>query len=230
MRQVDRVAGAGVVDVVALLVRQQPVVAGVVDALERQRRPELVALGGVVVDDVEDHLDAGVVKLGHHLLEFADRSATAGSAARARRSRSSCSPSSSSGPCRAGSCRRRRRGSAAARRGDAERAQIVRDFGLASPAKVPRSASGTGGCSLREAVDVRLVDDRALPRTLRLRDAPQVKAGSMTRHFGMNGALSRSSKDRSVGVLEPVAEQLGVPAAARRRAAWHRDRAAACWG
>ena len=35
--------------------------------------PALVALGGVVVDDVEDHLDAGVVEVRHHLLELGDR-------------------------------------------------------------------------------------------------------------------------------------------------------------
>ena len=42
----------------------QPVVARIVEAAERQRRTELVAFGGVVVDDVEDHLDAGGVQRG----------------------------------------------------------------------------------------------------------------------------------------------------------------------
>ena len=41
--------------------------------LKRQRRAALVAFGRVVVDHVEDHLDAGVVKMRHHLLELADR-------------------------------------------------------------------------------------------------------------------------------------------------------------
>ena len=35
--------------------------------------PELVAFGGVVVDHVEDHLDAGVVQRRHHLLELGER-------------------------------------------------------------------------------------------------------------------------------------------------------------
>jgi hypothetical protein len=53
---------------VRLVVVDQPVVVGVVDAAERQRRPELVALGGVVVDDVQDHLEAlGVQRLDHRL-------------------------------------------------------------------------------------------------------------------------------------------------------------------
>ena len=72
MAGVDRVPGAGVVDVVALLVGHQPVVGGVVDALEAQRRAELVALGGVVVDDVEDDLEAGLVEPAHHRLELAE--------------------------------------------------------------------------------------------------------------------------------------------------------------
>ena len=69
MAQVHGVAGAGVVDVAARL-RQQAVVRGVVDALERQRRPALVALRGVVVDHVEDDLEPRVVQMRHHLLEL----------------------------------------------------------------------------------------------------------------------------------------------------------------
>ena len=71
MTQVQRVPGAGVVDVEARLIRQQPVVRRVVDPPERQRRPALVAFRGVVVDDVEDHLEAGIVAARHHLLELA---------------------------------------------------------------------------------------------------------------------------------------------------------------
>ena len=33
----------------------------------------MIALGGVVVDDIQDDLDAGVVQILDHLLEFADR-------------------------------------------------------------------------------------------------------------------------------------------------------------
>ena len=62
MQHVQRVAAAGVVHVVARVVVHEPVVRGVVDAAEGQRRTEVVAFGGVVVDDVEDHLDAGRVQ------------------------------------------------------------------------------------------------------------------------------------------------------------------------
>ena len=73
MAEVERVASAGVVDVVARLVGHQPVIGRVVDPFEGQGRPELVAFGGVVVDDVEDHLQPGIVKTRHHFLEFAQR-------------------------------------------------------------------------------------------------------------------------------------------------------------
>ena len=71
MAGVDGVAAAGGVEIVAPVVGQY-VVAGVVEAAEAQRRPELVALGGVVVDHVEDHLDARLVQPLHHVLELGD--------------------------------------------------------------------------------------------------------------------------------------------------------------
>ena len=63
MRELQRIAGAGVVLVEARRVGHEPVVGGVVDAAIAQRGPEMIALGGVVVDHVEDHLDAGAVQL-----------------------------------------------------------------------------------------------------------------------------------------------------------------------
>ena len=72
---VEAVAGAGEVLVELLVAVEQPVVGGVVDAAEVDRRAEVVAFGGVVVDDVEDHLDAGLVEGPHHRLELGDRAA-----------------------------------------------------------------------------------------------------------------------------------------------------------
>ena len=57
----ERVAAAGVVDVVTPVGREA-VVARVVDAAIAQGRAELVALAAVVVDDVEQHLDARAVQ------------------------------------------------------------------------------------------------------------------------------------------------------------------------
>ena len=67
---VERVAGARVVHIELGGVIHQPVIGGVVDATHRERRAELVALGGVVVDDIQDHLDAGRVQRLHHPLEL----------------------------------------------------------------------------------------------------------------------------------------------------------------
>jgi hypothetical protein len=64
------VPGARGVHVVAPVVVHEPVVGGVVDAAEGQRRPHVVALGGVVVDHVEDDLDPGRVQRADHGLEL----------------------------------------------------------------------------------------------------------------------------------------------------------------
>ena len=71
VHRVERVARAREVHVEARVVGHQPVVARVVDALEREHRAEMVAFGGVVVDDVEDHLDPGAVQRLDHPLELA---------------------------------------------------------------------------------------------------------------------------------------------------------------
>ena len=116
---VEAVAGAGVVHVVALVVVDQPVVRGVVDAAHRQRRAHVVALGGVVVDHVEDDLDARLVQGAHHRLELlhlaAGRAWRWSTWGRGRRIRSCCSPSSSTGPCRSGWSRWRSGAPASAR-------------------------------------------------------------------------------------------------------------------
>ena len=69
---VQRVAAAGEVHVVARVVRRA---AGSRTLLSMPRSesvgPEVVAFGRVVVDDVEDHLDAGGVQRADHRLELA---------------------------------------------------------------------------------------------------------------------------------------------------------------
>src|SRR5205823_1817493 len=50
----------------------EDVIGRVVDPAERDARAELAALRGVVVDDVEDDLDAGAMQLANERLEFAD--------------------------------------------------------------------------------------------------------------------------------------------------------------
>ena len=69
---VDGVAAAGDVPVGVAHRARALVEADVVEPAEGVRRPVRPALGGVVVDDVEDHLDAGGVEVLHHLLELGD--------------------------------------------------------------------------------------------------------------------------------------------------------------
>ena len=77
MVHVERVAHAGRVEVVARIVVDEPVVGGVVESAETQRRPEVIALGRVVEDDVEDDLKPGGVDCLDHRLEFGDLAALA---------------------------------------------------------------------------------------------------------------------------------------------------------
>ena len=58
MGEVQGIAGTAKVLVVAAVFGDEPVVGGVVEALERERRSQVVALGGVVVDHVEDYFEA----------------------------------------------------------------------------------------------------------------------------------------------------------------------------
>ena len=69
---VQAVAAARVVDVAPLVPDVEPVVRLVVDAAEAERRTAVVALGGVVVNHVEDDLDARRVQRPDHGLELAD--------------------------------------------------------------------------------------------------------------------------------------------------------------
>ena len=69
---VERVAGAAVVGVARAVVFED-VVGRVVESAEAQRRPAVVAFGGVVEDDVENDLDAGPVQRLDHVAKLVDR-------------------------------------------------------------------------------------------------------------------------------------------------------------
>ena len=69
MGEVQRIAGAGVVDIVPRVLGQ-PVIAAVVEAPEAERRAEFIALAGMVVDHVEDDLDPSPVQAAHHGLKL----------------------------------------------------------------------------------------------------------------------------------------------------------------
>ena len=67
MVAVERVAAAREIHVILQIPGHQEVVAQVVDALEGERRTELVALVGVVEHHVQDHLDPRPVHCLHHV-------------------------------------------------------------------------------------------------------------------------------------------------------------------
>ncbi len=68
--EVQRVPGSRVVAVPAAI-GLEVVVRGIVQAAEGEHRAAVVTLRGVVVDDVEDHLDPGPVERLDHSLELA---------------------------------------------------------------------------------------------------------------------------------------------------------------
>ena len=69
---VQAVPGPGGVVVETAVPGYETVVGGVVDAFHRQHWAQVVALGRVVVDDVEDDLDPGLVQRPDHGLELGD--------------------------------------------------------------------------------------------------------------------------------------------------------------
>ena len=158
---------------VARLAVVHPVVeAAVVEAAERQRRPVGRALGGVVVDDVEDHLEAGGVERPDHLLELPAPARpgrrTRSSRDEGRRSRSCCSPSSS--PCpRAITLRladellHRQQ----LDRGHPEVAQVVGHRGRGQPGVRATQVLGHPVVQGGHPLDVQLVDHRVAPPRVR---------------------------------------------------------------
>ena len=60
--------GAGEIHVETRIVRRQPVVGRIIHAAKTQRRPEVISFRGVIVNDVENHFDAGRVQIAHHAL------------------------------------------------------------------------------------------------------------------------------------------------------------------
>ena len=85
MGEVEGVAGAGHVPDEAGIVGRELIVAAVIDTAERESRPELIALCGVVVDNIEDHLDLSFVKRSDRRFQIEDAVAFGPVIARLRR-------------------------------------------------------------------------------------------------------------------------------------------------
>ena len=70
MFDIKRVTAARIVDIKPRILAQQAVVDAIVYAAKTQGGPQVAALGGVVVDHVQQHLNARFVQIAHHLLKF----------------------------------------------------------------------------------------------------------------------------------------------------------------
>ena len=163
--RVEGVAAAGVVDVARRVVGQ-PVVGAVVDAAEGQHRAVRAALGRVVVDDVEDDLEAGRVQRPHHRLELADLVALARRVGlvRGEEAERVVAPV----VARAAALQVRLGDELVDRqqldRGDAERGQVLDGGRVGQPGVGAAQLRRDVGVQVGEALDVQLVDDRVGPR------------------------------------------------------------------
>ena len=197
-----------------------------------ERRAEVVALGGVVVDHVEDHLDAGRVQGPHHGLELVDDLLARGRGrvvvVRGQVGDRVVAPVVAQPQVDQAVVvdelvhRHQLDG------GDAELGEVVDDWPDGRGRRRCRAAaSGTSGWRAGEALDVGLVDDRVGHRVRGGRSSPQSKAGSTTIALGMDGALNRASSMVRSSVAEVVGVERPGPSRPRRRPPWRRGRAAA---
>ena len=144
--------------------------------------------------------------------ERVERVVAARSAAPARRSRACCSPSSCAGPCST-----RCRSSTKAWIGSSSIAVTPSRCRCSIIAGAAQAAEGAAQIRrhvlalLRQAFDVRLVDDGVFPGDAAgAARSPQVKASSTTTDFGMPRALSRRSNDRSARALPSAIAEMRI--------------------
>ncbi len=232
MADVEAVAGAGVVHVVALVVVDEAVVGGVVDAAHGQRRAQVVALGGVVVDDVEDHLDVRLVQGAHHRLELLHLPAGVGAGAVLRVRREEADGVVAPVVRQALVDQRRVVGEVVHRhqldRVDAQRFQVIDDHRMRDGGVRAADLFGDVGVRLGEPLDVRLVDDGV--GVLVARRAVDAPVEERVDDHRLGHARRGVVVVAAVGIAEVVAEQRLVPVERAVDGLGVRDRAAACSG
>ncbi len=167
MHGVQRVSGAGVIDVMARIFGVETIVDAIVDAAKRQRRAELIAFGRVVIDDVEHDFDPGRVQRLDHRLEFVDRIARGITRVRREKADAVVAPVVAQAALDQRLVVDELVNGHQLDRGDAQALQMRdhrrgRQAGIGSAKLRPDR-----GMQLREALDVQFVDDRVLPRRLR---------------------------------------------------------------
>ncbi len=213
MPDVEAVAGAGVVHVVARVVVDQPVVRRVVQALEAQRRAQVVALGGVVVDHVEDHLDAGGMHRPHHRLELLHLLAELPSGGvvglRSQEAEGVVAPVVAQPLLDQRAVLHELVDGHQLDRGDPEAVEVADHAGMGEPGVGAAEVLRDVRVELGEALDVRLVDQRLVVRRVRAPVAlPVEERGD---HDAQHHALPGVVVVARVGVSELVAEHRLVP-------------------
>ncbi|CAB4743432.1 unannotated protein [freshwater metagenome] len=175
---VERIAAAGVVGVVPAA-RLEPVVVVIVDAAEGERRAELIALGGVVVHDVEDDLEAGGMQVLHHVLELlhllASRAGGGVAGVRSEEPDRVVAPVVREPELEEVDLVDEVMGRHELDGGHAECAQVVGDRWMRDAGVGTALMRWNVGMQLREALHVRLVDDGVAPRRSRVRIALPVE-------------------------------------------------------
>ncbi len=203
---VEAVTGSGEVFVEPQVAVEEPVVGGVVDAAEVDCRAQVVALSGVVVDDVEDDLDTGFVKRADHGLELSHR--PAGIAGRrvliVRSEESKCvvAPVVTQAKVEQPVVVQKLVHWHQFDRGDVERLEVVDDRRMGQAGVRPAQFLGDSGMGLSHALDVRLVDDRLVVG--RARRAVGGPVEERVDHHAGHGVAERvdhrrSSRRRRVG-------------------------------
>jgi hypothetical protein len=193
------------------------VVGGVVEAPVGERRPEVVALAGVVVDDVDDDLEAGRVERPDHHLHLADRVlAGSGGVGGLRREvgEGVVAPVVPEAPLHEVPVVDERLDRLELERGHAEGDQVV-DHRLAGEAEVGAAQlRGHVRVTHRRSADVGLVDDGLGPGDPRMAVVAPVEA--LLDHHPEGGTgravLPRGDEVRVGAAADLVAEERVVPA------------------
>ncbi len=211
---VEAVVRAGGVVVVLGVALDQPVVGGVVDAPQRQRGPEVVALGGVVVDHVEDDLDAGPVQRPDHGLELlyllpAGAKEAGVVVVRGEKADRVIAPVVAQAPLGEGAVvhvlvhRHQLDG------GHSQSLEMRDHDGMSQAGVAASGLGGNLGMAHRHALDVRLVDHRlVIGNAQRSVVVPVEERGDHDRLHGIRGGIGVVHRLR---LAEPVGKQRLVP-------------------
>ncbi len=161
---IERIAAASVIDVAAWIVELGAVIGEVIDAAKTKSRSSRVALGRVVVDDVEDDLDAGIMNGSDHLAEFFDRLVTSITGCRSKEGNRVITPE----VAKAALCEMKFVDEGMHRhqleRCDAERIEIIENLAMTHTAKGAALGFAERRMTHREAAHIHLVKHCLGPR------------------------------------------------------------------